>query len=478
MDKHKAVSENYFSPENLKLAYYRILCWPERLVKDRFGIHAFGANLEDNINYLSNNIIQGKYKPSRGFKFYEPKPSGTQRTKTLLMIEDALVYQAIANVISSRNYDTLEEHKDFVFGSVLMPETKLGIALLEKNNPNFFFFKFWKSLFERFRGSIIKAIEEDKATYKFETDITGFFDLIPHYNLCLTLSKYFNVEDEILDLLSVCLNAWSGTKENSTPGVGIPQGPQPSYLLANLLLHPLDKKLISDAFKYYRYMDDIHIYSYSEGELQNVLVLIDNYLKGNGLSINAKKTGISKIEKSNEDETVKELRRFQIIGEIYDDSEGAEIINEPSSNELKGIVFKNLLTLSDQSPEDEQIIEVDKKQNDLLKNPEELIEFWENELLYVENELPKLFKEGTTELLDPEKSDDIEFIKFSAKYGTALREIKEFKEREPDKNLLKFWLFALEKYFWRAKNYIITLQYYEDNLALKEVLINSSFALI
>lgn len=41
-----SVTEKYFNEENLKLAYYRVVCWSERLVKDRFGINAFGANLE------------------------------------------------------------------------------------------------------------------------------------------------------------------------------------------------------------------------------------------------------------------------------------------------------------------------------------------------------------------------------------------------------------------------------------------------
>lgn len=178
---NKKVLETYFNIENLRLAYYRIVCWPERLVKDRFGIHAFGAQLDKNLKQLSAKLISGEYSPQRGFKYYEPKSSGTQRTKTLLMIEDALVYQAIANVIANRNYDLLAEHDDFVFGSVLMSDTKHGIELLKQENPKYFFFKFWKSLFIRFKDSVIKAIEQDKATHKFETDITGFFDSIPHY---------------------------------------------------------------------------------------------------------------------------------------------------------------------------------------------------------------------------------------------------------------------------------------------------------
>jgi hypothetical protein len=461
--------EIYFSTDNLKLAYYRIVCWPERLVKDRFGIHAFGAQLDKNVKQLSEKLISGKYSPQRGFKYYEPKSSGTQRTKTLLMIEDALVYQAIANVIAARNYELLAEHDDFVFGSVLMPDTKQCTELLNQDNSKYFFFKFWKSLFVRFKDSVIKAIEQDKATHKFETDITGFFDSIPHYNLLLTLSTHFGVEDEILDLLSVCLNAWSGTKESSTPGVGIPQGPQPSYLLANLLLYPLDKQLISEAFKYYRYMDDIKIYGYSESELRNVLVHIDNYLKGHGLSINSKKTGITAIDAAKEDETVKELRRFEVIGNDYTGDE--TFITELSEGGLESNIIKTLLGLSEQSPEEHDESDT-KKQLENITDPEKIIAFWEKEISEVEKELPSLFKSDSLELADPEKTDDIDFIRLSAKYGTAVRSVNEYKQVKAANHLLPYWLFALKKFYWRASNYILTLQHYRDNETLKEELIS------
>ena len=461
--------EIYFNPDNLKLAYYRIVCWPERLVKDRFGIHAFGAQLDKNARQLSEKLISEEYSPQRGFKYYEPKSSGTQRTKTLLMIEDALVYQAIANVIAARNYELLSEHDDFVFGSVLMPDTKHGTELISKENPKYFFFKFWKSLFVRFKDSVIKAIEQDKASHKFETDITGFFDSIPHYNLLMTLSTHFGVEDKVLDLLSVCLNAWSGTKESNTPGVGIPQGPQPSYLLANLLLYPLDKQLISEAFKYYRYMDDIKIYGYSESELSNVLVQIDNYLKGLGLSINSKKTGINPIDAAKEDETVKELRRFEVMGNDYTGDEN--FITELSVVGLESNIIKSLLGLSEQSPEENDDDYI-KKQIETITDPEQIISFWEKEIVEVENELPALFKINSTELADPKKTDDIDFIRLSAKYGTALRSLSEYKKVNASVSLLPFWLFALKKYNWRASNYILTLQHYRDNETLKEELVS------
>ena len=460
-----STTEKYFNEENLKLAYNRVVCWPERLVKDRFGINAFGANLEENCKNLADKLRDGAYVPQKGFKFYVPKSSGTQRTKTLLFIEDAIVYQAIANVIASKVYPQLSETEDFVYGSVLAPEVAKGIEIFKEQNQNFFFFKFWKSLYNKFKNSVIKAIEEDQATYKFETDITGFFDAIPHYNLLLTLSTEFGVEDEILDILSECFNAWSGTKESSTPGVGIPQGPVPSSFFANLLLHPLDKQLMGEAFKYFRYMDDINIYGYSEDDLLDVLVKIDNYLKGMGLSINSKKTRIQKVDPI-KDETLKSLKRFEILGDEYE-SNLADI--EEITKSLDIDISKNISALLDQTSE--PLVEIN---SDIISDPEAVIEFWENEIKIVEEELPKLFEEefGTIWLIDEEKSDDIEFIKYSTKYGTALRSINEYKKVEANQDLLKYWLFALKKYKWRASNYIITLQYYRNNDELKKGLID------
>ena len=450
--------EKYFNEENLKLAYFRVVCWQERIIKDRFGINAFGANLELNCRNLSDKLFNGEYIPQKGFKFYMPKSSRTQRTKTLLFIEDAIVYQAIANVIASQVYPQLSETEDFVYGSVLVPEVAKGVDIFKDEDQNFFFFKFWKSLYKKFKNSVIKAIEEDQATYKFETDITGFFDAIPHYNLLMTLSSEFGVEDEILDLLSECFNAWSGTKESSTPGVGIPQGPVPSSFFANLLLHPLDKQLMGEAFKYFRYMDDINIYGYSEEDLLDVLVKIDNYLKGHGLSINSKKTKIEKVDPSN-DETLKTLKRFEILGVDYD---GETYELEPDNEDLD--LSKNILALLDQSSE--PILELN---TNIISDPEKIIEFWENEIKIVEDELPKLFKEESGKLVleDIDKADDVEFLKYSAKYGIALGALKEYKDVEANEQLLKYWLFALKNYFWRASNYIITLQYYKNNETLR-----------
>lgn len=471
------VLEKYFHPDAIKLAFYRVKRWPDRMVKDQIGINAFGVDLDENSKMLSNKIIGGTYKPQRGFKFYQPKAALTSRTKTMLYVEDALVYQAIANAIGAENYDTLQEQEAFVFGSILNPEVKKGLSLLEEENPNFFFFKFWKNLFNKFKDSIIHNIEVDKVNCKFETDITGFFDCIPHYNLLMKLSDRFNVENEILDLLSSCLNIWSGTKDSITPGVGIPQGPLPSFLFANMLLHDLDDLIIGEGFKYYRYMDDIKIYGYQKEELVKALVLIDKYLKGNGLSINAKKTNIEPILEG-EDKTLKELKKLDLFSsyEELDDFDDDDRKDLDKESEATGDSKKEIDIFSKLSDQENNFEIYNNPNLEIITEPDKIIDFLKNSISEVEIELPKLFidpKRAIQTLQVKEDVDDIDFIRLSAQYGTTLSKLDNMGfDTEPNTQLLKFWLFAYKKYFWRANNFGLTIMRYKNNKFAYSTLFN------
>ena len=462
MANNVGILHRYFNSQNLKLAWERVNRWQDKTVKDQFGIKTFRFNLDNNLIDLSELIISGKYVPSKPEKFFVPKSSKMQRTKTVLCIEDALVYQAIANIIAISAYDNVSKNNSFVFGSVLNPETKLGIEIFNsKNESNYFFFQFWKGLYLKFKDSVVKAITEDRVTHKFVTDITGFFDSIPHYNLLEVLSTEFKVEDEILDILSDCFNSWSGTKFNSTPGVGIPQGPVPSHFFANLLLYPLDEKIVAEAYKYYRYMDDIHIYGYSESELLKVLVDIDSYLKGNALSLNAKKTTIESVVNDETDSTIKDFIAIDLSYSELEENGVEEVENTFSLDVLAEQDHSNL------NHEPQHKIKT-------LTVEHEIISFWENEIMEVEKELPIYFKineKGETVLKNKEIDNidfrDTDFIRLSAKYGTSIKELRAFKEANPSENLLDYWKVAFKTFFWRADKLSLTLMQYRNNENLK-----------
>ena len=84
--ERKKIFEKYFSPDSLQLAWERMVRSNGKDVKDFFGIELYSVNLEKNLSRLSELIIAGKFKPQRPFKYYEPKPTKTHRTKSVLNI--------------------------------------------------------------------------------------------------------------------------------------------------------------------------------------------------------------------------------------------------------------------------------------------------------------------------------------------------------------------------------------------------------
>ncbi len=450
------VLSQYFNEKALLLAFERIKRWPNRAVKDTIGIKAFQLNIKENITSLHTTLIAGNYQASKPFQYYAPKSSGTQRTQALLMAQDAIVYQAIANKIAERAYPSLKENEAFVFGSVLSNELSKGESILDDNDASLFFFKFWKDLFGRFADSVVKAVKEDKVAFKLETDITGFFDSIPHYNLLETLMDDFGVEPEILDILGEALNTWCGTKDGCTPGVGIPQGPLPSFFLANCLLHTLDKKMIDEGYKYYRYMDDMKIYGYEEHDLRKALVRIDQYLKSHGLSINSKKTSIEAV--TEEDATAKELQNV-VANFNYEDEDEETITSQVK--EIEKLVDK-----------DHHNYEGSSSDSHTLTDPQEIREFWIEQMNEVERDLPLMVvKSDKGYALAKDSLIDRDFIKLSVQYGTALRELNA--TVMPKDDLLPLWIYLFDKFFWRANNFWLTLRYYKNNEILKKHLLAS-----
>lgn len=449
-NNREIIFKKYFSPESLRLAWERMIRSNGRDVKDYFGIEIYSANLDKNLARLSNAIIKGEFKPQRPFKYYEPKASKTHRTKSVLSIEDALVYQAIANTVATNNYKRIAENNSFVFGSVLHAEVEKGTDLLKEPEADFYFFEYYIPLYKKFIDSVNTEIENTQIRYKLETDITGFFDCIPHSKLLFTLNK-FDVEPEILDLLAACLNIYSGTKDSITPGVGIPQGPAASFFFANVFLNDLDYLISQNGYTYYRYMDDIRIYEETEEKLTEALVLIDNYLKGNALALNIKKTSIEEIGEDREKEKVPLLAGYE--------------------TKVEEEAQEKMVYLNEQNPENGQttmyIIQSIKGKK--------LIDYCKKEIKEVEDYLMDKFKDLGKEdfkvktlVNDEELKKEITHIAYRWRNANSILKT----EGEPvlNESLIPIWLFCTEHFFWRANHFCWNLNQYGANNFIAEKL--------
>lgn len=432
-----------FSERALFLSWERVLASVGADAKDFFGINLFKGDLEKSLSDLRLRIQAKEYIPKRAFKYFEPKKNGTQRTKTVLGIQDALIYQAISNHIGEIYFDQLKETDKSVFGSLLHEDVNKGVSLLDEDPDSFYFFEFYVAPYNRFINSINETIESGGVTHILETDITGFFDTIPHSVLTLIL-KEKGIDNSILELLSTCLNIWSGTRDSMTIGVGIPQGPAGSFLLANIVLDSMDRIAMKDGLHYYRFMDDIRIYGKSKQELLDSLVKLDRHLKGKSLCLNSQKTSISLISEHDSDK------------ENFLDDYGIEVEAKEKATP-KEILEKDILE------QDSTQETIDPSKEEILLESD-FLPLYEHALEGVEKKLNKFYKKHKNkEEDDIETSDMREFLTLSQKWRTIIKVLKEEQASFfPNKQLVPIWQFGITMFYWKSNNFAWNLLLYDD----------------
>jgi len=434
-----------FTYKILKLAYERVIKSSTNDVRNSFGESLYKLKLKENLEDLSTSLKEGKYSPSRPFKYYEPKQIGTQRVKTVLSIEDSIIYQAIANHIAEKIYKKLETTSSCVFGNILNENVKKGVSLLDEFNPDFKFFKNYVPLFNEFVNSVNKQLEGENLKFKLDTDITGFFDSIPHSSLAFILQE-IDISNPIIELLLVCLNMWSGTRNSPTFQVGIPQGPIASFFFANILLHKLDKFMVKESYSYYRYTDDIKVYAQDKSELERALVIIDSFLKDHSLSINSKKTLIEQISDDKEKEKKKSLKN-QSLKEI--------VLTEKEKTLIENEYFEEY--------------ENHKEYFELNVEPEEAIKIIKRRIKEIEKDIFKRFnKHLKGDIFEVEDINSLEDELLDAAYiwRVYVRILLEYDSQvELNKKLIPIWIAGLNTIYWRANHFCWNLNKYklEDN---------------
>lgn len=433
--------EDIFNFKSLKLAYERVIKSSTHDVRNFFGESLYKIKLANNLEDLSLRLTNQKYTPYRPFKYYEPKSIGTQRVKTVLSIEDSIVYQAIVNHIAEKVYELLGTTSKCVFGNVLHENVKKGVSLLDEFNPNFSFFKNYVPLFNEFVNSVNEQISGENLRFKLDTDITGFFDSIPHSSLAFLLQK-IKIENSVIELLLLCLNMWSGTRNSPTFQVGIPQGPAASFFIANLLLYELDERMMEESFSYYRYTDDIKVYSHDKTELERALLLIDSFLKDNALSVNSKKTLIEQISQDYEKEKKKALKN-QSLKEI--------VLREEEKKLIEKEYFKEF--------------SVQKDYFELNVEPKEATNIIWRRIIEVEDDIFQRYNgliKDCSFAIDEIDSFEEDLLGSAYIWRVYVRLLHEYdNEIQLNNKLIPIWLAGLNTFFWRANHFCWNLNKYK-----------------
>lgn len=379
------------------------------MIQEKLGMKTFAHNLQANLEDLVQQVKREDfpYSPLADHKVYVPKPSTTLRTMSLMAIPDVVVYQALVNVIANESHLHLVSHEnEHVLGNLYTGSERRWML-----QP-------WKRQYSKF----VKRVESLYSignSWIASTDIVAFYDTIDHERLLSLIRQYCCRDNKFEDFFRQCLSKWSAHNATSTMGRGIPQGSNASDFLANLYLHEIDCKLISNGYHYIRYVDDIRILGLDKLTVQRGLILFDLELKSAGLVAQVTKTSVHEIE-----DIEKEVLHLKFA------------ITDPTGT------GNYILLETPSTPTSEQAESVE---NFVENTPSEQTEFEKNESIenYSEEEEEENYFSNQDSDIDEHKFDDLQG-QLRSKFLEAFNLLDDPNRGKEAESCLTFCLYGLE----------------------------------
>lgn len=224
---------------------------------DGVSIDQFGGKLERNLIELSEQLLNGRYRPRSLRRTAIPKEGGAKRWLSIPSVVDRIAQSA-----------TLETLTPYL-------EPRMSEAS-------------WAYRPGRGVADAVAAVEAAFAegyVWTVDADIARYFDRVPHRRLTDELTIW--VDDErVINLFARWLRGFA------RGGRGIAQGSPISPLLANLYLHPIDRLIKAEGYPIVRYADDLVVLTQSEAQAREAHQLLGELLAARGLSLNATKTTV------------------------------------------------------------------------------------------------------------------------------------------------------------------------------------------
>ena len=349
----KAQGRSLMAAHNISPSLYRYLClramnndFPSE-VPSEMTLEAF-KSLQKQVNYsvkeylinLHKNLQRG-WIPQDSISIAEPKANYTERIKVRLCLDDAVVYQALVNVIIPQAYEQLASLMNLedkttinklneqklrlgkalpyqVLSNHLEPVAKLGEKLFKlgqgsidyKSNKDKFtyhcfqnYYPQWQQYESFYKGGVSSPKLQER--YLLKADFTAFYDCVNHSRLFKILQECFEVSEEICMALRAGFASWQRVDQDLLPGVGLPQGYLASSLLSECYLYPFDLAMQTIAQQGYlirRYVDDVAVITSNretaklgqEG-LKVIVSRLSHHARSLGLHLNQSKLSITKL---------------------------------------------------------------------------------------------------------------------------------------------------------------------------------------
>jgi len=279
-------------------------------VTDPIGHADFAAHLTDRLKHIIEQVQNHRYRSRHLLNIDIPKSGLSVRPGNVLPIEEASLLHAIVYLLAQELDKKLAPS---VFSYRLHPEWKkrvrkrasifreadVEVPFLKKGTLRSLSpFDAWYELWPEFEAESRKACTEEGFTHLTKTDITAYFENINLHLLETQLRALIRRdESRIIKLLFSILEGWTKvTSSGTTIGRGIPQGNEVSSFLGNFYLIPLDQALTKfcnrRGAKWYRYVDDVKVYTKSERDAREVVFVINDALRALYLNLQGSKTKV------------------------------------------------------------------------------------------------------------------------------------------------------------------------------------------
>ena len=262
--------EEVLERNNMLLALKRVISNKGSHGVDGMKIDELREHIKKHWDTIKAKILESKYNPSPVRRVEIPKVDGGVRLLGIPTVQDRLIQQAIAQILS-RIYEPLFSNNSFGF----RPRRGAKDAVTKS-----------------------KQYINEGNRWVIDMDLEKFFDKVNHDILMGKLEKKIK-DKRLLSLIRKYLK--SGILINGvsvTSAEGTPQGDPLSPLLANIMLDELDKELEKRRHKFCRYADDNNVYVKSKRAgirvMESMIKLIENKLK---LKVNKDKSAVDFVSK-------------------------------------------------------------------------------------------------------------------------------------------------------------------------------------
>ena len=242
--------ERVLSPANLHTAWKQV-----RRNKGAPGVD--GVTIEDYPQWAKQHwaaarraLERGYYMPQPVRRVEIPKPTGGVRRLGVPTVNDRVIQQAIAQVLTPLIDPTFSEASHG-----FRPGRNAHGAVRQ-----------------------IKSFIEDGYRIAVDVDLSKFFDRVNHDLLMNRLCRFI-ADKDLLKLIGRYLRAGFMIEGERRPTLeGVPQGGPLSPLLANIMLDDLDKLLGSRQLRFARYADDFTICVKSTSAGHRVMAWVSRFL--------------------------------------------------------------------------------------------------------------------------------------------------------------------------------------------------------